>query len=106
MLFDTFETSSMTINGEELICTNKEVHLGNVIGTCKNATKYIINNKNKNSIINNATNDFTKRVNVINAQFRCRFSSTKYKLLKHFACLCTYGRELCDFLCVFPCGLA
>ena len=39
MLFDTYETSSMTINGEELMCTSQEVHLGNVIGTCKNATK-------------------------------------------------------------------
>ena len=39
MLFDTYETSLMTINGEKYMCTNQEVHLGNVIGTCKNATK-------------------------------------------------------------------
>ena len=39
MLFDTCETSSMKINGEELMCTNRKVHLGKVIGTCKNDTK-------------------------------------------------------------------
>ena len=27
MLFGTYETSSMTINGEEFMCTNQEVHL-------------------------------------------------------------------------------
>ena len=80
MLFDTYETSSMTINGEECMCTNQEVHLENFIGTCKNATK---------NGINNATNDFIKRVNVINAQFCSVLCSTKYILLKHFSCLCT-----------------
>ena len=44
MLFDTFGTSSMTINREEFMCTNQEIHLGNVIGTCKNATKNVMNN--------------------------------------------------------------
>ena len=77
----------MTINGEEFMCTNQEVHLGNVIGTCKNATK---------NVINNATNDFIKRVNVINAQFRSVFCSTKYKLFKTF-CMPMYGCELWDF---------
>ena len=75
MLFDTYETSSMTIYGEEFMFTSQEVHLGNVIGTCKNATK---------NVINNATNDFVKRVNIINAQFRSVVSSTKNKLLKAF----------------------
>ena len=89
MLFDTYEASSMTINGEEFMCTNQEVHLGNVIGTCKNATK---------NVINDATNDFIKRVNVINAQFRSVFCSTKYKLIniKTF-CMPMYGYELWDF---------
>ena len=87
MLFDTYETSSMTINGEEFMCTNQKVHLGNVIDTCKNATK---------NVINNATNDFIKRVNVIIAQFRSVFSSTKYKLFKTF-CMPMYGCELWDF---------
>ena len=87
MLFDTYETSSMTINGEELMCTNQEVHLENVNGTCKNATK---------NVINNATNDFIKRVNVINAQFRSVLSSTKSKLFKTF-CMPKYGCELWDF---------
>ena len=87
MLFDTYETSSMTINGEEFMCNNQEVHLGNVIGTCKRATK---------NVINNATNDFIKRVNVINDQFRSVFCSTKYKLFKTF-CMPMYGCELWDF---------
>ena len=39
MLFDTYKTSSMTINDEEFMCTNQVVHLGNVIGACKNVTK-------------------------------------------------------------------
>ena len=113
MLFDTYGTSSMTINGEEFMCTNLEVHLGNVIGTCKNATKNVINNATndfikrvhvinaqcKNAtkkVINNATNDFIKRVNVINAQFRSVFCSTKYKLFKTFY-MPMYGCELWDF---------
>ena len=87
MLFDTYETSSMTINGEEFMCTNQEVHLGNVIGTCKNAPK---------NVINNATNDFIKRVNVITAQFLSVFCSTKYKHFKSF-CMPMYGCVLRDF---------
>ena len=39
ILLDTYETSLMTINGKEFMFTNQEVDLGNVIGTCKNATK-------------------------------------------------------------------
>ena len=75
MLFDTIETSSMIINGEEFMCTSQEVHLRKVIDTCKSATK---------NVINNATNDFLKRVNVIIAQFRSVFCSTKSKLFKTF----------------------
>ena len=51
MLLDTYETSSMTMNGKEFMCTNQEVHFGNVIGTCNNGTK---------NVINNATNNFIK----------------------------------------------
>ena len=39
MVFDTYETSSMTINGEDFMCRNQEVHIENVIATCKDATK-------------------------------------------------------------------
>ena len=89
MLCDTYETSSMTISGEECMCTSQEVHL--VIATCKNAIK---------DVIQNATNDFIIRVNVIKDQFRSVLSSTKYKLLKTL-CMSMYSCELWNVKCIY-----
>ena len=36
------------------------------------------------NVMTNVTNNFIKRVNVINAQFRSFFSRTNYKLFKTF----------------------
>ena len=51
------------------------------------------------NVITIATNDFIKRANVINAQFRSVFNSTTYKLFKTF-CRPMYGYELWDFFYV------
>ena len=66
MVFDTYETSSLTINGEKFM-----YNLQTKMSTLKMSFAHVTTN-----VINNATNDFIKRVNVINVQSRSLFSNT------------------------------
>jgi hypothetical protein len=79
------DTEQILFNGQTINCSQKEVHLGNVIAN--NASKVKISD---------AVSDFYCRFNVFFANFKNVSTSVKYRLFKTY-CMPVYGSQLWNY---------